>query len=52
VQEGLDQLTKAMIEFVCQGGFLSKNSTKAWEFLKDLADKQCSKRPLEMIAKF
>ena len=24
---------------MCQGGFLSKNPTAAWEFLEDLAEK-------------
>jgi len=28
-----------MVESMCQGGFLSKNSTAAWEFLEDLAEK-------------
>ena len=28
-----------MLESLCQGGFLSKNPTAAWEFLEDLAEK-------------
>jgi len=28
-----------MVESMCQSGFLSKNPTFAWEFLKDLAEK-------------
>ena len=39
VYEGLDQQTETMIESMCQGGFLSKNPTVAWEFLDDLAEK-------------
>ena len=39
VYEGLDQQTRTMLESMCQGGFLSKNPTAAWEFLEDLAKK-------------
>jgi len=28
-----------MVESMCQGGFLSKSATDAWEFLEDLAEK-------------
>jgi len=28
-----------MVESLCQGGFLSKSATIAWEFLEDLAEK-------------
>ena len=28
-----------MVESMCQGGFLSKSVTAAWEFLEDLAEK-------------
>jgi len=28
-----------MVQFMCQGGFLSKSPTAAWEFLVDLAEK-------------
>jgi len=28
-----------MLESMCQGGFLSKNSTSTWEFLEDLTAK-------------
>ena len=28
-----------MVEYMCQGGFVSKNPTVAWEFLEDLAEK-------------
>jgi len=39
VYEGLDQQTRTMLESMCQGGFLTKNPTAAWEFLEDLAEK-------------
>ena len=39
IYEGLDQQTRTMVESMCQGGFLSKNPTAAWEFLEDLAEK-------------
>ena len=28
-----------MVESMCQGGFLSKSPTAAWEFLEDLVEK-------------
>ena len=28
-----------MLDFMCQGGFLSKNPTAIWKFLEDLAKK-------------
>ena len=28
-----------MVESMCQGGFLSKSATAAWEFLEDLAER-------------
>ena len=39
IYEGLDQQTRTMVESMCQGGFLSKSTTNAWEFLEDLAEK-------------
>jgi len=39
VYEGLDQQTRIIVESICQGGFLSKNATTAWELLEDLAEK-------------
>ena len=39
VYDGLDQQTRTMVESMCQGGFLSKSVTDAWEFLEDLAEK-------------
>ena len=39
VCEELHQQTRTMIELMCQGDFLSKNPTTAWEFLEDLAEK-------------
>ena len=37
--EGLDQQSRTMVESMCQGGFVSKSLTAAWEFLEDLAEK-------------
>jgi len=39
VYEGLDQQTRIIVESICQGDFLSKNATTAWELLEDLAEK-------------
>jgi len=39
IYKGLDQQTRTMVESMCQGRFLSKSATAAWEFLEDLAEK-------------
>ena len=39
VYEGIDQQTKTMLESMCQGDFLSKSATIAWELLEDLDEK-------------
>jgi len=39
VYKGLNQQTRTIVESMCQGGFLSKSATGAWEFLEDLAEK-------------
>jgi len=39
VHEVLDQQTRTMLEPMCQGEFLSKSPTAAWEFFENLAEK-------------
>jgi len=39
IYEGLDQSTRTMDESMCQGGFLNKSETEAWEFMEELAEK-------------
>ena len=34
IYEGPDQSTRTMVESMCQGGFLNKSETEAWEFLE------------------
>jgi len=39
IYKDLDQATRRMMESMCQGGFLNKSETKAWNFLEELAEK-------------
>ena len=39
IYEGLNQVTRIMLEAMCQAGFLNKSETKAWDFLEELAEK-------------
>jgi len=40
IYEGPNQQNRTMVKSMCQGGFLSKSPTNAWEFLEDLAGKK------------
>jgi len=37
--EGLNVSIRTMVESMCEGGFLCKNTNEAWDFLEDLNDK-------------
>ena len=39
IYKGLDQANRTMAESICQGSFLNKCETKAWDFLEELAEK-------------
>jgi len=39
IYEDVDQSTRIMVEFMCQGGFFNRSGTKAWDFSEELAKK-------------
>ena len=39
IYEGLDSNSRTMLESMCQGQFMDKETTEAWQFLEDLAEK-------------